>query len=314
MKVKGIWLLGAVMFLTISAKAEAGMQEIRKKPKVEYSADMQIKADLEVINIRVYYSPGKERQEISIKDGKASKAIMIFRHDKKVMWTLMPSEKMYMETSLDEAMEKSKDITKCDTCKIIERKTIGSEVVQGVKVTKEKIKTSCPEHGEYQGTMWFSKEDIMMKMEAVIKDTKTKKEESLEIELKNLKIGKQNPALFEVPKDYKRFSMKEMQGMPEMKEANEMTMEKLSCPECNKIHIDGRCPKGVWWCTGCEKFHSKNGKCPNGRHYTAHRPTEREYTSQPREDKSMEREYTSQPREDKLMDMMKNGLKGLFGK
>ena len=50
----------------------------------------------------VYYTPTKERTEMQASGKNAEQMpVQILRKDNKVMWQLMPSQKMYMEYSLD---------------------------------------------------------------------------------------------------------------------------------------------------------------------------------------------------------------------
>ena len=54
---------------------------------------------------RVYVTPTKERKETLTGAGEG--AVMIFRYDTKLMWTLMPSEHMYMEYSIGGAQDRA---------------------------------------------------------------------------------------------------------------------------------------------------------------------------------------------------------------
>src|SRR4030066_426058 len=107
------------------------------------------------------------------------KMLTITRHDKKVAWTLMPTEKMYMETNI--AKTKSKDDLSGYK---IEQTVVGPETVNGVSTTKE---------------------NIVVKMDAIAIDKKQK--HRFKSELTNLKVGKQDPKLFEVPAGYEKMSI-----------------------------------------------------------------------------------------------------------
>ena len=77
------------------------------RPQAEYSADSTIQNEEGTIQQRVYVTPTKERKEILT--GSGDGAVQIFRYDNKVMWMLMPSEKMYMEHSIAGAPSKGND-------------------------------------------------------------------------------------------------------------------------------------------------------------------------------------------------------------
>lgn len=62
------------------------------------------------------------------------------------------------------------------------------------------------------GFIWTSKEGITVKLDAISVDKSSK--ERFSIELKNLHVGKQDPALFEIPAGYTRMDMGGMGNMP----------------------------------------------------------------------------------------------------
>lgn len=193
------WLMG-VMLLVMGAEAKAAaIKEKMQEPKSEYSADRTIKTEQGAIDSRVYYAPLKQREEMVFEK---TKSITIIRTDKNLVWTIMPEQKMYMEIDLGKAKEKSGDITDCKDCNLVDWKPIGTEVVNGATTTKYKFSTSCPKHGKSTGNMWFTKEWIMVKMEVVVSTKEGKSQ--VNMDLKNLKIGKQSPSLFEVPQGFQK--------------------------------------------------------------------------------------------------------------
>ena len=151
-----------------------------------------------------HYTPTRERREMVMGSG-GDKMIMITRQDKKVAWTLMPAEKMYMEMSLAQAS--TKDKTDPSQYKI-EQTVVGPETVNGVSTTKSKIIMTGPKGEKMGGFMWVTKENIVVKMDAIAVDKKEKLR--FKTELTNLKVGKQDAALFEIPSGYSKMSM----GMP----------------------------------------------------------------------------------------------------
>jgi hypothetical protein len=181
--------------------------EKMKEPQVEYSADVVMETGNNVMNYKVYYGlGGKQRQDISYQ---GNQQIMILRQDKKVSWMLMPEQKMYMETRLEQ-QTKDNQAGNMSDCQV-DAKASGSESINGVTATKSKISMSCPNNVGYEGYMWVTKEGIMVKMDATT--TYDGKKSHFKTELKNLKIVKQDPSLFEIPAGYKKFSMPGFSGM-----------------------------------------------------------------------------------------------------
>ena len=176
------------------------------RPQAEYSADSVMQTEDGTIEQHVFVTPTKERQEMLT--GSGDGVVMIFRYDTKVMWQLMPSEHMYMEHSMEKAaaQNKGKDISKWD----FEETVVGEETLDGVKVTKYKTIATSTDGKKYGGFSWRTKDGIAVKQDLLYKEGNEKKR--MTTELKNLKVGKQDPKLFEVPEGFTKFDMAGMMG------------------------------------------------------------------------------------------------------
>ncbi|MDP2689825.1 MAG: DUF4412 domain-containing protein, partial [Deltaproteobacteria bacterium] len=149
-------------------------------------------------------APGKERREY-VEDGNTM--VMILRHDKKVIWMLMPENKTYMEMKFPK--EGRKDDIGSYT---IDSTTIGPETVNGVTATKSKVIMTSPNGDKMGGFWWATKEGIIVKLDALSVSSGGK--ERMKTYLENLKVGKQDASLFEIPSDYTKMDM--MGGMGSM--------------------------------------------------------------------------------------------------
>ena len=189
------------LLLMAAAMTMAGAATAAKpaQPQVEYSADSILETAEFSMKGRVYFTPTRERREMVMGSG-GDKMLTITRHDKKVAWTLMPAEKMYMESSI--AKTKSKDDLSGYK---IEQTVVGPETVNGVNTTKSKIIMTGSKGEKMGGFMWTTKENIVVKMDAIAIDKKQK--HRFKSELTNLKVGKQDPKLFEVPAGYQKMSI-----------------------------------------------------------------------------------------------------------
>ncbi|MGH7146570.1 MAG: DUF4412 domain-containing protein [Nitrospiraceae bacterium] len=172
------------------------------RPQVEYSADSVMQTEEETIEQHVFYTPTKERRETLTGSGDGS--VQIFRHDSKVMWQLMPSEKMYMEHAMGK--NKANDPSQWD----YQETVMGEEVLNGVKVTKYKTIATSTDGKKYGGFSWRTKEGISIKTDLLYKEGNEK--HRMATELKNVKIVKQDPKLFEVPEGFTKFDMAGMMG------------------------------------------------------------------------------------------------------
>ena len=181
-------------------------------PQAEYSADKVTQTESVTFEQHVYYTPTKERTEMHGSGKNADQMpIQILRKDNKVMWQVMPSQKMYMEYSLDRpapsTMKKEPaDMTKWD----FEETVVGEEVMEGVNVTKYKTIATSTDGKKFGGFSWRTKEGIPLKVDLLYKQGEEK--HRMTTELHNLKIGPQDPQLFEIPADYTKFDMAGMMG------------------------------------------------------------------------------------------------------
>lgn len=196
-------LLRVVSFLAALLIATgAGAAGNWEQPQVDYTADSYFETAQGVMQGKVYYSPGKERREYT---ESGEKMIMIMRHDKKRIWMLMPEEKMYMDMQM--TGERGEDMSAWN----IQQTRVGEETVNGVRTTKYKIIMTSPKGSKMGGFFWTTRENILVKMDAIAVDKGSK--ERMKIELKNLQIGAQKAALFEVPPGYSAGGMPGMGGM-----------------------------------------------------------------------------------------------------
>ena len=174
------------------------------RPQAEYSADSTIQTEEGTIQQRVYVTPTKERKELL--SGGGDGGVQIFRYDTRVLWILMPSEKMYMENSMSGGQGQRNDPSQWT----YEDTAMGEETLDGIKVTKYKTIATSTDGKKYGGFSWRTKEGINLKQDLLYKEGNEKKR--MYTELKNVQIGRQDPQLFEIPKDFTKLDMGGMMG------------------------------------------------------------------------------------------------------
>jgi hypothetical protein len=189
-------LLTCILFVPLTVNA-APPPEVQ----VDYSADSTMETEGGMtMKSRIYHKPNMDRMEMGGSDGMTT----IIRKDKKVVWQLMGN--MYMEMPMD-----ASDASGTDAFDIIEQTDVGQETINGIKTTKSKVVAVKKDgSGKFGGFFWTSKEGITVKMDLLSKegDKKTR----MTSELTNLKIEKQDPALFEIPVGYTKNDMGAMMG------------------------------------------------------------------------------------------------------
>lgn len=174
-------------------------------PTVEYSADRIMETSAGTFEGKVYSAKGKERSETTMK---GMQSVMILRSDKQEGYMLMPAQKMYMQMDFSKAKQQAGGGTPDD----VQITEVGGETVEGHSTTKYKL---IMKDGSAGGFMWFTKEGVMVKMDAVMKDGKDKSR--MTVTLKNLQVGPQDASLFEVPAGFTKLpSMGNMGGFGAM--------------------------------------------------------------------------------------------------
>ncbi len=194
-----------VLSLTISALfplvSYAGQFPV---PTVEYSADSRMETGGMAMDQKLFMT--RDKQRIEMKNPQAGMdSIMISRLDKKVAWNLIPAQKAYTEVNLQESEKQSGDMRSCSA----DFSGGTSDAVNGITARKSHGSVVCPEIS-YEGDFWITAEGIMVKMDVTGK-SKDGTTGNFRMTLSNLKLGRQDPALFEIPDGYR--SMGNMNDM-----------------------------------------------------------------------------------------------------
>ena len=179
-------------------------------PKVSYSADLKMNMGKGpdgkpmILIGKVYSSNKKERREMV---GFGQKSIMIRRRDKGVSWVLIPKRKMYMENQGGSRDKDPESMIREGNLKLTK---VGSERVNGMPTTKYRIETVHKDGSRFDGYHWITKKNIPVRMEG------SSKGQHFRFDYTNIKIGKQDHRLFEIPSGYQRLAIPEIPGLPSM--------------------------------------------------------------------------------------------------
>jgi Domain of unknown function (DUF4412) len=194
-------LIGLVTFAASLSVQAAQMN----RPQAEYSADATIQNEEGTMQQKIFVTPTKERKEMLT--GSGDGAVQIFRYDTRVMWQVMPSEKMYMEHAIGGGQGRGNDPSQWT----YEDTAMGEETLNGVRVTKYKTIATSTDGKKYGGFSWRTREGINVKQDLLYKEGNEKKR--MLTELNNLRIGTQDPKLFEIPDGFTKMDMGGMMGM-----------------------------------------------------------------------------------------------------
>lgn len=185
-------------FTALAARTHADALPV---PTVEYSADRIMETDAGTFDGKVYFAKDKERLETNVQ---GMQSVMILRRDQQLGWMLMPAQRMYQKLDLHKAQEQSG--SPADAVTITE---VGSETIEGHDATKYKM---LMKDGSGGGFIWITADGIPVKMDLLGKSGRDKTR--MTVTLKNLAIGSQDPALFELPTDYKAMPSFGLFGKP----------------------------------------------------------------------------------------------------
>lgn len=189
-------VMAALGWCGASARADAVA-----KPTVDYTADSIMESGGVTMKSTVYHSGAKQRRETSMG---GQRQIMILRPDRGVSLVLMPQQQMYMEMPLGAGGGPQADPAEGDW----DRTEVGTETVNGVQTTKYHVTGRSPSGETSEGTMWFTTEHIMVKMEVTMHSGG--RTQQVRTELTNLKVGPLDPSLFEPPAGYRAMTMPAM--------------------------------------------------------------------------------------------------------
>lgn len=159
---------------------------------LEFSADTIITTKEVKTKGKIYFKA--DRFRVDMKD--PMEMIVITRIDKKVIWSIMPDEKMYMEMPFD---PKNKPMVDEKIEGEIERKYIGDETIDGHPTKKYLVTFKIDNQIEKIYQWWATDINLAIKSAAV--------DGSWVHEFKDIKIGPQPDSLFELPAGYKKMEI-----------------------------------------------------------------------------------------------------------
>ncbi len=146
------------------------------------------------------FTKGKKlRMEIELK---GRRSIAISRGDKSppVFWTLMPDDKMYMETTEEGGL--SSHIAN-ETKKNYEKIFLAKEYVAGIMTNKFKLAWKDQDDQRRTGMAW----EAIDLNNAPIRQEFFNKDEHILVQLANVKVRDLDASLFEIPEGYKKISV-----------------------------------------------------------------------------------------------------------
>jgi hypothetical protein len=166
-------------------------------PDAAYSATRYIESEEGQFEMKEYRAPQMFRADLLFE---GEQGTMIMREDRQIAYLLMTSMNTYMEIPTDQVLEAA------FYPQVVERIRVGRENVLGHDTTKYHGAFLDPDGIRSTGYMWVTDHGIPIKMDMVYEEP-GERGERVRMELRDLQVGPQSAALFEVPEGYQPFSL-----------------------------------------------------------------------------------------------------------
>ncbi len=176
-----------VVLPPIAAPASA---ETLGDARVGFSAERVLVINGQSYIGRMWHMPGEQRHE---QDLPAIRPIFILRADSAIGDIILPKLHTVVEFALPKELSLLADPG-------LLRKPLGQETVNGIATMKYDLDVEKPQ-GRAVGLLWVSQEGIPMRCDVRL-TTGEGKLSAIRWELRNVKVGTQDAALFEIPRDY----------------------------------------------------------------------------------------------------------------
>lgn len=168
--------------------------------QTEYSAASAIQTPKGVQRGRVWRTPTSLRHELT-EEGRSH--TVIARIDRKLAWLLVPEQKLAIELGLDNFGLPAELLTGQG----IKQTPVGQETIAGRRTTKVRVERAGNQNGNgrFDGHVWTTAEGIIMKV--VGSGENQGRRGTVDISFSDVKVGRQDPALFELPTGYRRLAL-----------------------------------------------------------------------------------------------------------
>jgi hypothetical protein len=128
---------------------------------------------------------------------------VIARIDRKVAWLLVPEQKLAVELALENFGLPGELLTGNG----IRQTPVGQETIAGLRTTKVRVEREPKPNanGRFEGHVWTTAEGIIMKVVGSGENQGRRGE--VNMTFSDVKIARQDPALFELPAGYRRLAL-----------------------------------------------------------------------------------------------------------
>jgi hypothetical protein len=168
--------------------------------KTEYAAASTIQTPKGPQYGYVWRTPTAVRHEMT---GDSRGNTVIARLDRKVAWLLVPEQKLAIELGLENFGLPAELLTGAG----VKQTPEGQETIAGQRTTKVRVERAPNQNGNgsFSGYVWTTAQGIIMKI--VGSGANQGRTGNVNISFSDVKIGQQDPSLFELPAGYRRLAL-----------------------------------------------------------------------------------------------------------
>lgn len=179
-------LLSLLLFAAAPSAAHARMLG---DAAIAYSAERTVTVNGRTYRGMVFHRPGYDRHEQEI-HGIAE--VIILDAAAKRGYLILPMLKTYVAFAFPELMA---DLDS----PALRRAPVGHETVNGIRTTKYRIDETAANGTRAHGFVWVSDKGVLMRIAGTVARPGRSKPMTIRMELANLAVGPQDPALFRLP-------------------------------------------------------------------------------------------------------------------
>ncbi len=170
---------------------------------IAYSAERTVTVNGRSYTGMVFHVPGRERHEQEIQ---GIPEVIILDAAAKQAFLIVPMLKSYIAFGFPGVMAELDDPS-------LRRRPVGRETINGVRTTKYRIDHVSADGSRAEGYAWLSAPGVLMRIDGTITRKNGGKPLSIRMELGNLAVGPQNPALFQVPPGLAKLPAEALQAL-----------------------------------------------------------------------------------------------------
>ena len=180
------WL---VVVLACIAPLRSARSAMLGDASVAYSAQRTVTIDGRLYVGMVFHMPGLDRHEQQIL---GLSEVIILHADSKQGFLVLPEFNGYVAFPFPPLLARFDD-------RDLRRMPVAHETVNGIHTTKYRVDYVSADGGRARGFVWLSAQGVPMRLDGTVTPSGAARATAIRMELAGVKLGRQDPRLFELP-------------------------------------------------------------------------------------------------------------------